>query len=118
MSEPPNRRGDVESSLAAVNYCRRILHALAAISDYPTREPIQLESDDLTRLIEALAKALDDLAASLEKGTDPERLADSSEILERLERICKQPGTISKRYPTFLSEIQNTAKLKRGCFIT
>ncbi len=56
----------MESSLAAVNYCRRILHALAAISDYPTREPIQLESDDLTRLINALAKALDDLAASLE----------------------------------------------------
>ena len=86
LSEPPNRRGDVESSLAAVNYCRRILHALAAISDYPTREPIQLESDDLTRLIDALAKALDDLAASLEKGTDPGRLADSSEILERLEK--------------------------------
>jgi hypothetical protein len=86
LSEPPNRRGDVESSLAAVNYCRRILHALAAISDYPTREPIQLESDDLTRLIEALAKALDDLAASLEKGTVPGRLPDSSEILERLEK--------------------------------
>jgi hypothetical protein len=62
------------------------LHSLAAISDYPTREPIQLESDDLTRLIDALAKALDDLAASLEKGTDPGRLADSSEILERLEK--------------------------------
>jgi uncharacterized membrane protein YccC len=86
LSEPPNRRGDVESSFAAVNYCRRILHALAAISDYPTREPIQLESDDLTRLIEALAEALDDLAASLEKGTDPGRLPDSSEILERLEK--------------------------------
>jgi uncharacterized membrane protein YccC len=39
LSEPPNRHGDVESALAAVNYCRRILHALAAISDYPTREP-------------------------------------------------------------------------------
>ncbi len=35
LSEPPNRRGDVETSLAAVNYSRRILHALAAISDYP-----------------------------------------------------------------------------------
>ena len=44
-----------------------------AISDYPTREPIQLESDDLTGLVEALAKGLDDLAASLEKGTDPGR---------------------------------------------
>jgi uncharacterized membrane protein YccC len=86
LSEPPNRRGDVESSLAAVNYCRRILHALAAISDYPTREPVQLESDDLTRLVEALAKGLDDLAASLEKGTDPGRLVDSSEILERVEK--------------------------------
>jgi uncharacterized membrane protein YccC len=86
LSEPPNRRGDVESSFAAVNYCRRILHALAAISDYPTREPIQLESDDLTRLIEALAKALDDLAASLEKGTVTGRLPDSSEILERIEK--------------------------------
>jgi uncharacterized membrane protein YccC len=34
LSEPPKFRGDVESSLAAVSYCQRILHALAAISDY------------------------------------------------------------------------------------
>jgi uncharacterized membrane protein YccC len=85
LSEPPNRRGDVESSLAAVNYCRLILHALAAISDYPTRKPIQLESDELTRLIKALAKTLDNLAASLE-GTDPRLLADHSGLFEWLEK--------------------------------
>src|ERR1700719_4988889 len=111
LSEPPNRRGDVESSLAAVNYCRRILHALAAISDYPTREPIQLESDDLTRLIEALAKALDDLAASLKKGTDPGRLADSSE----------NPGTAGKgsadspaRFPKGIRRTCRKSKKQRG----
>lgn len=85
LSEPPNRRGDVESSLATVNYCRRILYALAAISDYPTREPIRFKPDELTRLIEALAKALDDLAASLEQGTGRGRLPDLSELSECLE---------------------------------
>jgi uncharacterized membrane protein YccC len=86
LSEPPNRRGDVETSLAAVNYCRLILHALAAISDYPTRTPIQLESAELARLIEALAKTLDNLAVSLETGTDPRLLADHSELFEWLEK--------------------------------
>ena len=51
LSEPPDRRGDVESSLAAVNYCRRILHALAAISDYRTRKGVQLESEDAGRFL-------------------------------------------------------------------
>ena len=86
LSEPPNRRGDVETSLATVNYCRQILHTLAAISDYPTREPFQLESDDLIGLIEALAKALDYLAASLEIGVRPRRLSDLSEVAEELEK--------------------------------
>ena len=100
LSEPPNRRGDVESSLAAVNNCRRILHALAAISDYPTREPVQLESGALTRLVEALAKALDDLAASLEseQGTGRGRLPDLSELSECLEN-ASQPAQIAANGP-------------------
>ena len=86
LSEPPHLRGDVEASLAAIAYCRRILHSLAAISDYPTREPVQLEpDDDLTRPGEGLAKALDELAASLETGTDPRRISIPSELLERRE---------------------------------
>jgi hypothetical protein len=63
-----------------------VTSVLAAISDYPTRESVRLESDDLTRLIDALAKALDDLAASLKSGTEPRRLADLSEFSERLEK--------------------------------
>ncbi len=90
LSEPPNRRGDVETSLAAVNYCRRILHGLAAISDYPTREPIQLESDELTGLIEALAKGLDDLAASLEMGTNPRLWLAHSGLFERPEKSLRE----------------------------
>ena len=90
LSEPPNRRGDVETLLAAVNYCRQILHGLAAISDYPTREPIQLESDELTRLIEALAKGLDNLGASLEMGTDPEPLSDHSGLFEWTEKSLQE----------------------------
>ena len=87
LSEPPNRRGDVESSLAMVNNCRRILHALAAISDYPTREPLQFDSDALNRVVEALAQALDDLASSLEldQGTGRDRLPDLSELSQCLE---------------------------------
>jgi len=89
LSEPPHRRGDVETSLATVNYCRRILHALAAISDYPTREPIQLESDELIRLVESLAKALSDLAAGLAMGIAPRRLSDLSELVEELGRTLQ-----------------------------
>ena len=98
LSEPPNRRGDVETSLAAVNYSRRILHGLAAISDYPTREPLQLESDELTRLIEALAKGLDNLAASLEMGTNPGLLSDHSELFEWPEKSL-QDATSEMQIP-------------------
>ena len=90
LSEPPNRRGDVETSLAVVNYSRRILHGLAAISDYPTRAPIQLESDELPRLIEALAKGLDNLATSLEMGTDPRLLSVHSGLFEWPERSLQE----------------------------
>ena len=93
LSRQPNRRGDVETSLAAVNYSRRILHGLAAISDYPTREPIQLESDELTRLIEALAKGLDNLATSLGMVTDPRLLSDHSELFEWPEKSLQEASS-------------------------
>jgi uncharacterized membrane protein YccC len=85
LSEPADRRGDVESSLAAVNYCRRILHALTAISDYRTRKGVQLESEELVVFFEALARAWDNLENSLTNRTEPERLADLSISLEALE---------------------------------
>jgi uncharacterized membrane protein YccC len=85
LSEPPDRRGDVESSLAAVNYCRRILHALAAVSDYRTRKGVQLESEELANFCEALAGAWDSLADSLTNRIQPVRLADLSYQLESLE---------------------------------
>jgi uncharacterized membrane protein YccC len=90
LSEPPDRRGDVETSLAAVNNCRRILHALAAISDYPTRKSVQLESGELVEFFQALAQALDDLANSLVARSEPRRLSDLSLLLEQLEDIL--PG--------------------------
>lgn len=89
LSEPVRRRGNVEASLTAVNYCRQILHALAAISDYPAREPLQLQSGDLTKLLEALAKALDDLATSLEAGVTPGRLPDLSALTGHLEESVR-----------------------------
>jgi hypothetical protein len=85
LSEPPDRRGDIETSLAAVNNCRGILHALAAISDYPTRKSVQLDSDQLARFLQALAGALDELANSLLAKTEPKRLPDLSILLEQLE---------------------------------
>jgi uncharacterized membrane protein YccC len=93
LSEPPNRRGDVEASLAAVNYCRRILHGLAAISDYPAREPISLESEELTSLIQALAEDLDDLAASLEMGTNP-RLQPAHSVLFEQKPLQETPSDL------------------------
>jgi uncharacterized membrane protein YccC len=98
LSEPADRRGDVEASLAAVNNCRQILHALAAISDYPTRKSTQLKSDELIGFYQALAQALDELANSLLTGTEPKRLSDLSTLLERLENMM----------PSAFSEMQNT----------
>ena len=85
LSEPPHRRGDVETSLAAVNYCRRILHVLAAISDYPTRKSVRLKSDELAGFFEALAQAMNDLANSLATGTEPKRQSALLELLEQLQ---------------------------------
>jgi uncharacterized membrane protein YccC len=87
LSEPADRRGDVESSLAAVNNCRRILHALAAISDYLTRESIQLKPDQVIGYAQTLAQALEDLANSLVNETEPRPLSDLSALLEKLENL-------------------------------
>ena len=85
LTEPPNRRGDVEAAAAAINYCRRILYALAAISEYLTRESIRLESDDLTKLIDDLARAFEHLATSIQLGGDARQFPDFSEFSLRLE---------------------------------
>lgn len=97
LAEPPHLRGDVEAALTAVNYCRQILHALAAISDYPAREPIRLQpghaAELLLRLIETLAGTLEDLAASLQAGTDPEQLQRKlSALTDELEELVRTGG--------------------------
>jgi uncharacterized membrane protein YccC len=92
LGEPPNRRGDVEAALAAVNCTRRILHGLAAISDYPTRLTIPIESKEVSEIVEALAKAFQDLAASVEKGEEPPRLQFISKQLSRLELAFEAPA--------------------------
>jgi uncharacterized membrane protein YccC len=86
LGEPPNRRGDVEAALATVTYTRRILHGLAAISDYPTREAVQIESAEVSKIVEALAEAFVHLAVALEKREEPPRLELVSELLGRLEK--------------------------------
>jgi uncharacterized membrane protein YccC len=97
LSEPPARRGDVESSLAAVNNCRRILHALAAISDYPTRKSVRLDSAELVRFFLALAGALDELANSLVAKTEPKRLSNLAILLEQLENAVPGASNIAQR---------------------
>jgi uncharacterized membrane protein YccC len=108
LSEPPDHRGDVEASLAAVNYCRRLLHVLAAISDYPTRKSVQLESDELAGFFEALAQAFDDLADSLVTGTTPRRLSDLPVLLEQMESNLPEPSSDKRTVPSFETE-QNGA---------
>jgi uncharacterized membrane protein YccC len=104
LSEPPDHRGDVESSLAAVNYCRRILHALAAISDYPTRKSIQLELGQLGGLFQALAEALDRLAENLASRTEPHSLSELTMILEELEDT----------FPEASGDVQNESEALQG----
>ncbi len=104
LSEPADRRGDVEASLAAVNYSRRILHALAAISDYPTRKSIRFKSEELTGFFQALAQALDDLANSLVNQTEPKRLSKLSILLEQLENT----------FPAASGKIQKDSETSAG----
>jgi uncharacterized membrane protein YccC len=93
LAEPLRQRGDVEAALTAVNYCRQILHALAAISDYPARESIRLRSgyaaELLLRLVQTLADALEDLANSLEAGTGPGRSQGLSALTDELEELVR-----------------------------
>jgi uncharacterized membrane protein YccC len=112
LSEPPDRRGDVESSLAAVNNCRRILHALAAISDYPTRKTVQLDSDELVRFFLALAQALDELANSLVAKTEPKRLSALAVLLEQLEDTVSESSTDAEK--VYQSRDQKTRESAAG----
>jgi hypothetical protein len=91
LGEPPNRRGDVEAALSAIYCTRRILHGLAAISDYPTRVRIPVKSKEAFGIVEELAKAFQDLAAALEKGEKPPRLRFISERVNQLEMAFQAP---------------------------
>jgi uncharacterized membrane protein YccC len=93
LSEPADRRGDVEASLAAVNDCRRIMYALAAISDYPARKAGKFESDALTKIFLALAEAWEELANSLESGSTPNRLSELTKLLEQQEIAISPDST-------------------------
>jgi uncharacterized membrane protein YccC len=109
LSEPPDRRGDVETSLAAVNNCRGILHALAAISDYPTRRSVQLDADELIEFFQALARALDNLANSLVTRTEPRRLSDLSLLLEQIENTFPLDSSDAHKMPENSAEGANRA---------
>jgi uncharacterized membrane protein YccC len=91
LGEPANRRGDVEAALATVNYIRGILLGLAAISDYPTRGTIHIESAEISSLLETLARAFVDLAEAVEKREEPPRLQAVSKLLSRLEKGSGEP---------------------------
>jgi uncharacterized membrane protein YccC len=93
LSEPRDRRGDVEASLAAVTYCRGIMYALAAISDYPTRKSGQFESAAVAGLILALAQSWDELANSLVAGVEPKKLPDLAHLLEQYELAVSPRST-------------------------
>ncbi|HEY0790945.1 MAG TPA: FUSC family protein [Chthoniobacterales bacterium] len=112
LSEPLQRRGDVEASLTAVNQARQVLHALAALSDYPAREPVTVPPGDLTHLVELLAKALDDLAGSLQSGKDPEPWPDLLELRERLETSLTDPSRHQEGFPA----AKNTAETRAWLF--
>jgi uncharacterized membrane protein YccC len=109
LSEPADRRGDVEASLAAVNNCRRILHALAAISDYLTRKSIQLKSDEVIGFSQTLAQALEDLANSLVNETEPKQLSDLSALLEQLENLVPAAFDTQNASKTSAETTQNSA---------
>ena len=91
LGEPPNRRGDVEAALSAIYCTRRILHGLAAISDYPTRVRVPVKSKEAFGIVEELAQAFQDLAAALEKGEKPPRLRFISERVNQLELAFQAP---------------------------
>ena len=95
LTEPPVRRGNVEASLAAVNYCRRIMYALAALTDYPTREEVHDQWKALADMFQALGQAWTDLAINLRDGTEPRQPSNLLVLLEDRENAAVRHSAYS-----------------------
>lgn len=80
MSEPTHVGGEVESSLAAINHARDILHILSAIME----SQVPSLSDDLRGLGMDLADFLDQLATAINAGKPAPRSPDLTSWKDRL----------------------------------
>jgi uncharacterized membrane protein YccC len=74
LTEPEHKRGDVESSLAAINFCRDIFYVLSALAHSPKERLEKIRSAGWQGLATKLVEALDNLANSLEKNVGPKPL--------------------------------------------
>jgi uncharacterized membrane protein YccC len=74
LTEPEHKRGDVESSLAAINFCRDIFYVLSALAHSPKERLEKIRAAEWPGLAAKLAEALDDLANSLERNVRPKPL--------------------------------------------
>jgi uncharacterized membrane protein YccC len=116
LSEPPARRGDVEASLASVNYCRRILHSLAALSDYPTRGAVRHQSEELIEFFQVLAESLENLAASLVNRTEPKPLSTLTTLLDRLESFLPSAANDRETGPGSPDETMQESAISASLF--
>ncbi|MBV9488940.1 MAG: FUSC family protein, partial [Verrucomicrobia bacterium] len=115
LTEPPQRRGDVEATLSAANACREILHALAAISDYPTRESLPPQSGYLAKLVDAVAAGLDDLATSLDTGSNPGPLTGVSSVNKWLEETMPALPSGGKTLPVLT--VKDSKAVETGAWL-
>ena len=58
------------------------MHALAALTDYPTRDEVHDQWKALADRFQELGQAWTDLANNLRNGTEPEQLSDLLMLLE------------------------------------
>ena len=74
LTEPEHKRGDVESSLAAINFCRDIFYVLSALAHSPKERLEEIRSAEWQALATKLVETLDNLANSLERNVRPKPL--------------------------------------------
>jgi uncharacterized membrane protein YccC len=81
LSEPPHLRGDVESVLASINFCRDIFYSLSAMAHLPKEKLELIRSETVQPVARQLIDELDKLGVSLQSGQPPKPLPKDFSLL-------------------------------------
>jgi uncharacterized membrane protein YccC len=89
LSEPPHLRGDVESLLASINFCRDIFYSLSAMAHLPKEKLEQIRSKTVQPIARELADELHKLGGNLQNGGPPKPLPNEFALLNGWENERK-----------------------------